>query len=397
VDGDEYGDIVLGAPWLEYAETFIIRGRDVFPSTFHTGSPEPGMFRIVDHEANRATGYGIACGDVNEDGYEDLLLGGPGLGEPTQDGRAYLLYGSLSMPDSILLGNPSVTVKRIFPEYAHGALGQGVSIADLDADGTLDLIVGAYLGDPLGCYDCGEVYVIYDADALPDTVNLISTSVPMTRVIGFGSSTRNGYRVFCTDVSGDLIDDLALANLPLKVRATTSVVYGRQLMPSTILLATESGPITSIKEKVKGEYLGAGMAAIDVDLDGVKDLMLGAPRATPYYYRGGAIYGFVSARLATPVGPTPAPTFSLRNYPNPFSSQTTVTFAGLRGGTVELSIFDVAGRRVFTRTVPGHRTGDLELVWDGRDAEGEALPSGVYFCRARVGGATATRKMVLLR
>jgi hypothetical protein len=163
-------------------------------------------------------------------------------------------------------------------------------------------------------------------------------------------------------------------------------------MPSTILLATESGPITRIKEKVKGDALGAGMAAIDVDSDGVKDLMLGAPWGVP-----GAVYGLVSDRLATSIGSPPAPALSLQNYPNPFSGQTTVTFTALRGGTVELSIFDVAGRRVFTRTVPGHRTGDLELVWDGRDAEGEALPSGVYFCRARVGGATATRKMVLVR
>ena len=139
------------------------------------------------------------------------------------------------------------------------------------------------------------------------------------------------------------------------------------------------------------------MAAIDVDSDGVKDLMLGAPDATPYYYHGGAIYGLVSDHLATPVGPAPAPTFSFRNYPNPFSSQTTVTFAALRGGTVDVSIFDVAGRCVLARTFSGHRTGDLKLVWDGRDGEGKALPSGVYFCRARVGGATATRKVPLIR
>lgn len=398
VDGDDYDDLLISAPWLEYSEVFVVFGRDIFPPTLHTQPAGPGMVRIVDNEANRATGKAIACRDVNEDGYDDLLLGAPGLGAPTADGRVILLYGSPSLPDTVLLANPPVPVKRLLGEYSHGGLGVSVAIADLNRDARQDVVAGAWGADPLGCYDCGEVYVLYDANSLPDTVDLATTSVPMTRVIGSGQSTKNGLNVLCSDLSGDLIDDLVVTNWPLDVRATTTVIYGRELMPATVLLATESGPITRIKEHTKGDILGYGLTAIDVDSDSVNDLVLGAPYASPPD-RGsaGIVYGFLSSRLVTPVGGSPVPRLTLDNFPNPFSAQTTIVFHAVERGVVEVSIFDVTGRVVLRRTARSHRGGALEVVWDGRDERGYAVPGGVYFCRARVNGVTATRKLVLIR
>ncbi len=336
---------------------------------------------------------GVACGDVNADGAGDLLLG------ELAAARLLLVYGSatLSTVDSVLIANPPVPVKVVFGEYSQG-LGFGVSIGDLDGNSQQDLIAGDIGADPLGCYDCGEVYVLYNANALPDTVDLASTSVAMTRVVGFGSSTKNGFRVLCEDLSGDLIDDLVVANQPLNVRATTSIILGRTFMPPTILLATASGPITRIKEATQGDELGEGLASIDLNADEVRDLMVSAHHASPNGRNfAGILYGFMSTTIMTRVSDLNVPSFSLKSYPNPFSDHTTLTFSEVKPGDVELSIYDVAGRRVFQANVQNHRGGALEFRWIARDEHGNDLPSGIYFCKTRSGSISESRKLVLVR
>ncbi len=84
-------------------------------------------------------------------------------------------------------------------------------------------------------------------------------------------------------------------------------------------------------------------------------------------------------------------------HPNPFTSATTVRYhlpAGVGGAT--LDVYDVAGRLVRnleTRAVEG----DHAVVWDGLDARGAALPSGVYFVRIRTPRETRESTVVLVR
>ncbi|MBN1884784.1 MAG: T9SS type A sorting domain-containing protein [Candidatus Krumholzibacteriota bacterium] len=86
-----------------------------------------------------------------------------------------------------------------------------------------------------------------------------------------------------------------------------------------------------------------------------------------------------------------------RNYPNPFNPSTTITFELPRDARVDLSIYDVRGGHV--RTVAGGllAAGHREARWDGRDEAGNAVNSGVYFCRLTACDRTLTRKLVLLR
>jgi len=91
--------------------------------------------------------------------------------------------------------------------------------------------------------------------------------------------------------------------------------------------------------------------------------------------------------------------FGLRqNVPNPFNPTTTIAYdvpAG--GGRVTIEVFDVAGRRV-TMLVDGHETeGRRSVTWDGTDASGHTLGSGVYFYRMTASGIEETRKMPLLK
>jgi len=108
----------------------------------------------------------------------------------------------------------------------------------------------------------------------------------------------------------------------------------------------------------------------------------------------------IGAGSATAVGDgVPPKAFALRaNVPNPFNPVTTISYDVPAGGDrVNISIYDVAGRRVRT-LVDEHRSpGVFSVQWNGEDARGNRVASGVYFYRMRAGTFTQTRKMVLLK
>lgn len=84
-----------------------------------------------------------------------------------------------------------------------------------------------------------------------------------------------------------------------------------------------------------------------------------------------------------------------QNFPNPFGSTTSISF--VPSGTYELSVYDVRGRLVRVLQ-QGRNGGDvMNVTWDGRDARGTLVKSGVYYYRLKSVETTETRKMVLLR
>ena len=84
-------------------------------------------------------------------------------------------------------------------------------------------------------------------------------------------------------------------------------------------------------------------------------------------------------------------------YPNPFNPATTIPFTLAGAGRVTLRVYDALGRSVRTLLAGARPAGDYHLAWDGRDDDGRALPSGVYFIRLEAEGKTATRKITILK
>jgi len=83
--------------------------------------------------------------------------------------------------------------------------------------------------------------------------------------------------------------------------------------------------------------------------------------------------------------------------PNPFNPTTTVSFSLPVAGTIDLSVYDVSGRLVTTLARGLRAAGPHRETWDGTDASGLAVGSGVYFVRLSAAGETATTKMVLMK
>jgi len=85
------------------------------------------------------------------------------------------------------------------------------------------------------------------------------------------------------------------------------------------------------------------------------------------------------------------------NQPNPFNPRTTIRFTLPEAGRVDLAIFDLKGRRVQELYAGILPAGEHGLTWDGTDARGHAVASGVYLCKLRTGDGELTRRMALMK
>ena len=87
----------------------------------------------------------------------------------------------------------------------------------------------------------------------------------------------------------------------------------------------------------------------------------------------------------------------LCNYPNPFNPQTTIEYALPYDSHVTLEIYDIAGRLMRTLLNEYKDAGYGQVTWDGTNASGQAVASGLYFYTIHAGGHFAAKKMTLLR
>ena len=93
----------------------------------------------------------------------------------------------------------------------------------------------------------------------------------------------------------------------------------------------------------------------------------------------------------------PSPFGLGQNVPNPFNPTTQISMTLAEAGPVDLEIFDALGRRVRVLATGDQGAGRHEFQWDGRDTNGNTLPSGLYLYRASAGARVEQRKMLLLK
>jgi hypothetical protein len=86
-----------------------------------------------------------------------------------------------------------------------------------------------------------------------------------------------------------------------------------------------------------------------------------------------------------------------QNYPNPFNPQTHISYQLSQAGQVSLCIYNIKGQLVKRLLDQYQQSGEHSITWDGRDAYGIPVASGVYFYRLSAGRFQEVRKMLLLK
>ncbi len=124
----------------------------------------------------------------------------------------------------------------------------------------------------------------------------------------------------------------------------------------------------------------------------------------PYLCRPHATFGMtgiVHVNSSVGVDDTPATaSLLLQNAPNPFNPRTDISFVvpqSSDGQHVTLRIYDLQGRQVRTLIDAAYPEGTATATWDGASDHGQAMPSGTYVYRIRVGGHSEARSMTLVR
>ena len=165
MNGDGFGDLIVGARMNDAAATnagaaYLIYGSASGPSGTIDLSAADAKF--VGEEAGDEAGVSVAgAGDVNGDGFDDLIVGafGHGVG-----GAAYLIYGSSGGPVGEI--DLSAAGAKFLGEGPADCAGWSVSGAgDVNGDGFDDLIIGAFCNSG-GHFRSGAAYLIYGSPDL---------------------------------------------------------------------------------------------------------------------------------------------------------------------------------------------------------------------------------------
>ena len=115
----------------------------------------------------------------------------------------------------------------------------------------------------------------------------------------------------------------------------------------------------------------------------------------------GAVDDFTIAGVFDTTGTDGTPAalrFSMAQaFPNPFNPMTTVHFTIAKAGYASLGVYDTQGRLLHSLLAGELPAGEQAVSWNGRDALGRPVASGVYFIRLKSGGKELTRKVVLAK
>ena len=93
----------------------------------------------------------------------------------------------------------------------------------------------------------------------------------------------------------------------------------------------------------------------------------------------------------------PLNTALISNVPNPFNPETAIHYSLDKAAVVELEVYNSRGQFVRSYKASHNRAGYYSWFFDGRDAGGRELSSGVYYCRMTSSGQSYLRRLLLLK
>ncbi|MFA5772608.1 MAG: hypothetical protein WC974_07750, partial [Thermoplasmata archaeon] len=299
VNNDGYGDLLVSAPPAQSrGEIYVFHGSS---TGITQTSASNANTKLLGDQSNNLLGTSISsAGDINNDGYDDIIVSAPYYSDNTDPdpakrfsncGKVYICLGSSSgiYTGSITTISSISGIRGIVGKQSYQQFGVSVAgVGDINGDGYADIAVGAPNTMDESSSTPGRVYIYHgNANGIVSAGNTIAASdstYAKTIINGENNYDNFGYRVAgIGDINKDGYSDLAVS--ATKYDVSSSDDYGRVY----IFTGAASGigasgvnhnPINVTAGIIDGERskeIGQCIAAGDIDDDGFSDLILGAP------------------------------------------------------------------------------------------------------------------------
>ncbi|HVN39423.1 MAG TPA: integrin alpha [Myxococcota bacterium] len=299
VNGDGYADVIVGAQYYDSFEgaAFVFMGS---PPGIASGNPSTAATRLVSSQTGAALGASVAgAGDVNGDGYADVIVGAVYYDSgQTDEGAAFVFLGS---PSGIASGDPTTAAAQLESDQAGARFGASVAGAgDVNGDGYADVIVGAFLYDA-GETDEGAAFVFLGS------ASGIASGNPATAAAQLESNQAGaemGWSVAgAGDVNGDGYADV-IVGAPTYDAGQTDEGAAFVFLGSASGIAS-GNPVTAsaqLESNAVAGRLGSGVAgAGDVNGDGYADVIVGSPYFAAGQAQEGAAFVYLGNAKGRPV------------------------------------------------------------------------------------------------
>ena len=297
VNNDGYEDVIIGAPYANNGAgiSYVVygpQGGELIANISLSSLYSYQGFAIYGVNSGDESGISVSgAGDVNNDNYDDIIIGAP-YASPSSNqlkaGISYVVYGGKNLATTYLASltkSQGFSISGINPADYSGYSVSGAG--DVNNDGYDDVIIGAYYAG-ISPYYPGASYVIYGGNNL-QSVNLATLASNTTlgySINGYASYSGSGWSVSgAGDINGDRYDDFIIGAPYANGGAGISyVIYGKVGLNNIDLSSLTTTQASTQGFSLYGanlyDYSGAAVSgAGDVNGDGYDDIIIGAPLA----------------------------------------------------------------------------------------------------------------------
>ncbi len=299
VNGDGYSDVIIGAysyddgTYVAEGRAFVYHGSAAGLSTTPNNSPDDADLADVNF------GYSVAsAGDVNADGYSDVIIGAPQYDEGANAnvGRVYVYHGSTTG----LAATPNSTLDEIDQALAY--FGWSVASAgDVNGDGFSDVIVGASQYDEGAFINEGRAFIYHGsvtglsltANSTPDDADQAGAHFGIS-VASAGDVNGDGY--------GDVIIGAYLFDDTFSDEGVAFVYHG-----SASGLSATPNSMCDDADQLNANFGISVSSAGDVNGDGFSDVVIGANSYDAVFANEGRAFVYHGSAVGLPATPNSTP------------------------------------------------------------------------------------------